>query len=276
MTSLLCTIAKNENRYIKEFVDWYKNLGFTNICLYDNNDIDGECFEDVISEYITEGFVFIKNYRGRKLCQLEAYEECYKEYGKSYDWIAVFDADEFLELDRKFENINDYLSSPIFQEYDAIHINWMNYGDNNQLRYECKPLRERFKEPISFDKCVAYDFPENNHIKTILRGGLDDILWKSNPHTPCPSELRCCNNVGKPCNITSPFVDYNFSYARLRHYGCKSTEEYCWKIKRGFPDQLVDRNKMEYLLHTRYFVMNEFTPEKAEIIKELLDINMSL
>ena len=37
----VCCIGKRENLYIREFVEWYKNLGFYHIYLYDNNDIDG-------------------------------------------------------------------------------------------------------------------------------------------------------------------------------------------------------------------------------------------
>ena len=44
----LCAIAKNENLYIREWVEHYKNIGVSKIFLYDNNDIDGERFEEVI------------------------------------------------------------------------------------------------------------------------------------------------------------------------------------------------------------------------------------
>ncbi|MBO6272267.1 glycosyltransferase family 92 protein [bacterium] len=64
---LLCCIAKMENNYIREFVEYYKRIGFDNICLYDNNDVNGEHFEAVIDDYIKSGFVIIKNIRGKKL-----------------------------------------------------------------------------------------------------------------------------------------------------------------------------------------------------------------
>ena len=41
MKTLLCCIGKEENKYAREFVEHYKNLGITNICLYDNNDDGG-------------------------------------------------------------------------------------------------------------------------------------------------------------------------------------------------------------------------------------------
>ena len=64
---LLCCIGKMENNYIREFVEYYKTIGFDNICLYDNNDIDGEHFEDVIGNYIDSGFVILKDWRGKEL-----------------------------------------------------------------------------------------------------------------------------------------------------------------------------------------------------------------
>ena len=60
----LCAIAKNENLYIREWVEWYKNLGISKIFLYDNNELDGERFEEVINDYIKEGFVEIIDRRG--------------------------------------------------------------------------------------------------------------------------------------------------------------------------------------------------------------------
>jgi len=41
----LCTLAKLENKYIREFVNHYKNYGVDKIYLYDNNDINGEKFD---------------------------------------------------------------------------------------------------------------------------------------------------------------------------------------------------------------------------------------
>ena len=59
MKIALCAIAKNENLYIREWVEYYMKLGFSNIILYDNNNINGECFEEVINDYIESGFVKI-------------------------------------------------------------------------------------------------------------------------------------------------------------------------------------------------------------------------
>ena len=67
----LCTVGKLENNYIKDFVIHYKKYGIDKIFLYDNNDINGERFEEVIYEYIKNQFVKLFNYRGKVNPQLK-------------------------------------------------------------------------------------------------------------------------------------------------------------------------------------------------------------
>jgi len=119
----LCTIGKNENSYIKEFVTYYKELGYNHIYLYDNNDIDNEKFEDIIYNEINKGFVTLINYRGIRgeniNPQLEAYKDCYEKYNMKYDWLSFFDIDEYLELIPKTLKIHDFLSILIKDIHNA-------------------------------------------------------------------------------------------------------------------------------------------------------------
>ena len=143
----VCAIGKNENLYIREWVEYYKNLGINKIFLYDNNDINGERFEEVINDYITIGFVEISNWRGKvkttknheeqlngKTLQGQAYKDCYYNNYRNYDWIAFFDIDEFLSIDYKYNNISEFLND--FNDYDGIKVQWRMYGDNGNLYYE--------------------------------------------------------------------------------------------------------------------------------------------
>jgi len=40
-----CAIVKNENLYLREFVEYYKKIGYSKIILYDNNEKNGENIE---------------------------------------------------------------------------------------------------------------------------------------------------------------------------------------------------------------------------------------
>ena len=109
LKTLVCCIGKNENKYVREYVEWYKKIGVTHIRIYDNNDVDGEHFEEVINDYIDSGFIDIVDYRGRKQCQMQAYHECYKELCLDYDWILFIDCgDEFLDFNGYKNNYCSY------------------------------------------------------------------------------------------------------------------------------------------------------------------------
>ena len=275
--SLVCCIGKNENRYVRNYVEWYKNLGVTRICIYDNNDIDGERFEDVIGDYVNNGYVEIIDYRGLKVCQFQAYTECYHNNKNYYDWILFIDCgDEYLKLNR-CNTIGEYLSMPQFVNYDLIHVNLMTIGDNDSIEVNDRPLWERFPNPIPFDTKIAYDFPENCHVSSIVRGGLEDIKWEGSgySHTPSPNNLRCCNNVGFTCDGNSPFANVDYQLAEFRHYTTKTAKEYCEKMRRGFPDQMWDGGRVQNLIETRFFRTNKVTKEKIDIFKDELGIDMS-
>ena len=274
--TLVCCIGKDENRYIREFVEYYKSIGFSHICLYDNNNVDGEHFEDVIKDYIDEGFVEIIDYRGRTKCQHQAYEECYHNNKNNYDWILFVDCDEFFTLVHN-KTVGQYLAMPQFANYDLIHINWLSFGDCGNVYYEEKPLVERFPKAIPLETKISGNFSENITIKSFVRGGLDDIKWAppGYSHTPI-TPLRCCNNVGFLRPSGSPYsapLDYQLSF--IRHYTTKSAEEYADKMLRGFPDQEWDGTRVKNLLETRFFRTNEIKKEKVEVFKKKLGIDLS-
>ena len=262
----LCTIIKNENRYLKEFVEHYLNLGFKNIYLYDNNDIDGETPKDVIGEYIESGFVVYIDFRGKTVCQKEAYNDCYKKYSNDCDWIAFFDCDEYLQL-VKHNDISSFISQDIYNKYNSIFINWLCYGDSEKLYYEDKPLIERFYTPIMDNKTFFGSVPLNYYVKSILRTNIKKIYFEENVHFPSGDNVVACNTLGQPA-LKATYQPPVYAGALLRHYITKSLEEFINKINRGYPDQIVSsRKKKEYL--QRYFKVNKATPEKIELMNKL-------
>ena len=270
MKTLLCCIGRKENAYIREYIEYNKALGFTNICLYDNNYDGEEDFNDVIGDYIKDGFVILKDYRNRKVCQLDAYNECYKTYGEEYDWIAFFDVDEFMFINSD-KSLHEYLSRDVFKEYDMIHINWLCFGDDDMLKNDGRPLMQRIKKYLDLNQRVDYSIPDNFHIKSIIRGGLPLVMWASTPHTPV-NAIKCCNSYGNSCDGKSPFEPYDFRLAGLRHYTTKTAEEFANKVKRGFADaNPTSKEKMLKL----FFKRNKVTQEKVDLFKEALGIDMS-
>ena len=268
----LCCIAKMENKYIRFFVEYYKNLQFDKIFIYDNNDPDGERIDEVIGDYIESNFVEVIDFRGRKVAQLAAYQDCYERYNGQYSWIAFFDCDEFLTFADTSKNIHTFLRQLKFWPFQLIHINWKVFGDNGLLDDDGGNVVDRFPEPVSPDdfKAGISCVPENNHIKSILRGGLPSFCWNETPHTPSSGHYHCCNPVGSSVDANSPFQDYDFSIAFIRHYSTKTIGEWVRnKMKRGIPDRSTESWKEVLNLET-FFKYNQRTEEKQLYAEEIL------
>ena len=126
----LCTLGKEENRYIREYVQHYEKYGVDKIFLYDNNDINGENFETVISDYIKNGFVEIYNWRGLKKVLFKIMNECYQNNYDKYDWLIFYELDEFIHLSN-YSNIKLFLNEEKFNKCNLIYLNMLCHTDNN-------------------------------------------------------------------------------------------------------------------------------------------------
>lgn len=280
MKTLLCAIARMENTYIREWVEYYKNIGFTNICLYDNNYDGEEHFEDVIFDYIDSGFVILKDYRNKSVCQLDAYTECYAEYGSQYDWIAFFDCDEFLTL-KEHKNVSQYLSEDVFNDFCVIRVNWQIYGDNDMLYNDGRRVLDRFTVPLPKNRKTHGGANNNYQFKSILRGGqkikVDEkggFIFTS-PHTT--NLLPVCDNAGHELPDFISLYTPNYEWTCLKHFITKTASEYCNKIKRGYPDKNNDdlEYKINDLIKNVFFTNNKPTPGKVKIFKDEFGIDFS-
>ena len=260
----LCAIVKNENRYLREFIE----LGYNKIILYDNNEKNGENLEEVINDYILKDFVQIFDLRGRKKKpQLKAFKDCYQMNSKYYDWLSFFDIDEFLEIDKKYKTIQDFLNDKIFQSCKNIKINWLLYKNNNSLYYQKKNIQERIKYP-------DYNSPLNVLIKSTVRGNLTTNYWEGmrNPHSSFLN-YSSCSSSGKNIRFDSPFKDPpDYTNAKLRHYYYKSFEEYLLKRYRGRAD-LTEKssNKIRRNFYKELISQNIHNKEKLNIINKIFN-----
>ena len=269
----ICAIGKNENLYIKEFINHYKKLGYNKIFLYDNNDIDGERFEDIIKNEIINGFISIIDYRGVKgpdiNPQIQAYRDCYEKNNLKYDWLSFFDIDEHLKLIPSNLKIQSFLNNKRYKYCQNLKINWLMFTNNNSLFYENKPLEDRVNIPI-------YNTNVNYHIKSTVRGKLPINYWSkaSNPHTSL-NPFISCSSSGKIINYTSPFnkpPDYKYAY--LNHHHNKSFEEFCLKIKRGRPIpnyKIYRENMIKYL-----FEQNRNNSIKLKILLNIFNNSIKI
>ena len=263
----LCTLGKQENRYIREFVEHYKNYGVDKIYLYDNNDIKGEKFEDVINDYIEKGIVEIINFRGKKRPIYRIMNNCYRKNYKKYNWLIFYEIDEFIYL-KDFKNIKLFLNNSRFNNCQKVQLNWNFHTDNNLLHYDNRSLKIRFPEILPSLKGKKKDGPIG--IKTILRGHIPNI--RINCIHKLNKNLQACDGFGnpkKPLGIVTDISDLDYYY--IDHYYSKSTEEFINKLNKG--DALFYDNRMERI--ETYFSQNKISREKIDYFENSTGLNLT-
>ena len=255
----LCTLGKEENKYAREFVEHYKKYGIDKIIIYDNNDLNGEKFETVLSDYIRNKYVEIRNFRGKLTIQLKVLNDCYKNNNKIFDLFAMFDMDEFIYL-KNFKNIKIFLNDKRFKKCNLIHFNRVFHTDNNQLYYKNRSLFQRF--PKYKTKIVS--------VKPILRGHLFNINIKS--QHAINYKYKACDGFGHFINQSRKNPDFKYYY--LDHFFFKSTEEYIEKVNRGdcyfILNKKIKFNKIKF-----YFSHNKMTIEKINLLENKTGVNLN-
>lgn len=264
----ICAIAKMEELYIREWIEWHKDIGVDHIIIGDNNNSDYDkplC--PIIQDYIDDGFVEVINKNDELEIQLDFYNDIYNKRKKEFDWIGFIDIDEFVELPAYNNDIHKFLNDKKFENANAIILPWLLYGSEGQLYYENKPVRERFK---NFRKHVQND--SHVSVKFFVRP-LNFVSYWHSLHSPLNykdikgimsngknnDKIKCCDSVGnfnwKPANIvitqnglvwftdiqmdeTEYYDSKYYSTAYISHYLTKSTEEYIkYKSLRGRQQQ---------------------------------------
>ena len=261
MRIALVTIGRRENLYAVEFVEHYQKLGFDSIFILDNNHDGEEHFEDVLSPFIESGLVNILDYRNQTNCQMRAYTEVYADISKDYDWIAFFDFDEFLFTNNV--DVKTWLAG-FPDDCQEVLTNWLCMTDNNLVTYDSRPLVKRFTEAMAIDKPVQYNFPDNCHVKAIIKGGLE-VKFGGNPHVPDTPLIAYHSNGTKVKNSPWQLIDY--SKAHIRHFTTKTIQEWMTrKMQVGTPD----RNPEQFLpfYQDRFFKINRKTEAKLKWLKE--------
>jgi len=276
----LCAIGKDENLYVREWVKYYKDLGLKKIILYDNNELEGEKFDEVINDYIESEFVEVIDRRGivRSINTDEhgmtlqglVYRDCYYNNYEKYDWLFFFDLDEFLCIDYKYKDIFEFLND--FTEYDGIKVQWRNYGDNGYLHYENKPVIERFKH--------KNNFKIDKSIKTILKGRKYDFNVLFNSHgilSDIPiivnlNKIRIKISENSRLHDLTSSKPYDNLPVYLDHFKTKSTEEF---IKRKYmkpgPDHGAIKDYWSFSIDKmkgKYFDINEITKKKIRMFNK--------
>lgn len=215
--ALVC-IAKNEDYYLEEWVNYNFKLGFDHIFIYMN---------DWRTDFEHPNVTKIEFDGGSQ--QLESYNSFRKTYKDQYDWVAYFDCDEFLYLN-KHNTIKDLIKD--YQNSNAICINWFMFGSDNKINRENNSLLKTFTKR---GKNV------NQHIKVIVNMNIESKMVL--PHNINLPATDTNNDLIKgPFNINGP-TDVCY----IAHFYRKTYEDWLIRCERGRADCTLRQKPNEWL-----------------------------
>jgi len=123
--SRICLLAqaKNEDHYLQEWIDYHLKLKFDDIVII-QDDWKANIKEDS-RVHLVNGDIKENIPHDRK--QMRYYSNFIKKHNRDYDWIAIFDIDEYLYI-RNCDDIHKFLDPKI--DCASICCHWRFFGDS--------------------------------------------------------------------------------------------------------------------------------------------------
>lgn len=261
--SLVCIIKDEDN--IEEFIMYYVLLGVTKIYIYDNE--SSWKLKERLNLPFFNYYCKIIDFPG-KCQQLNAYNDCLKNYGHLTKWLIVVDGDEFI-LPKTTFGLPEFLIQ--HEDKHALAINWVVFGTSFHNNKQSGYLVDNYRY------CQNCQY---NHIKVIVQPPY--IIEFINPHFAKmvdDSKFRDCKN--NLITLLALNNNYTVDIIQINHYTHKSLEESIEKHYRGNADSHNRRDIPNKSLHDSYNdIKDDLLPNKyLDLIKKmnnLLHVNLEI
>ena len=213
MKVALINVAKWEDYYLKEWLDYNQKLGFDKVIMYQNDwrtDLEHPILEK-------------KEWDGRSI-QVNLYNQVLQD-NTEYDWLAFIDCDEFIVL-KKHNNIKE-----LIEEYkdrtNVIGLNWTFFGNLGKVSREGDSLLKPF---------TMRNKGTDQHIKVIVNARSGERMQL--PHNTFNFAMDTNGHkFGGPFNPNGPM-----DVAYISHYYNKTREDWMLRCKRGRVDCNIDHD----------------------------------
>ena len=223
----IVAIVKNEELYIKEWIEYHKLIGINKFYIYDNESTDNT--KKILEKYINNGDVVYKYYSGRGV-QTKAYRDAIKNYKYDNKYMAFIDIDEFL---LPIENVPVIdIVEKLFQnnkKAGGVAVQWCVYGSSgHQKRPEGLVIKNYTKHAIEhFDS----KYHSNKHVKTICNPRR--VRYFVSAHFPIYyNKYLNINTKNNPVDKWHT-EDLCWDVLRINHYFSKSFQDYIEKRHKG-------------------------------------------
>ena len=267
MTSCIFVLVKDEQLYLKEFLDYHFNIGINHIFVVE--DPKSKSHKDITDQYSKDKVTLMnaldvyeteETYQ-RALYEIDHFFNMQSRYLKNglkylhnhynYDWCFIIDVDEYITIDK--DNINDVLEE--YKDYDAVVIQWKIFGANGLIHkpdYSKKGLIETYTKECQYQR--KDDMMWYQKVKTVYNMNHYYYDLYSADHLPKLNSNWCRTN------FTQDKENIIYDKIYIRHYITKSWEEYVYKIKvRG----MFHKNHRDY---KSFFEMNPDMIDKKDML----------
>lgn len=239
----LCTIFKNEAKYLKEWIDYHLIVGYEHFYVYNNFSEDN--YKEILAPYIEKGLLTLIEWP-IKAGQMQAYNDCVEKYKNESCWIAFQDVDEFA-VPIKYNDVKDYLKQ--FEKFPCVLGFYRNFSSNGILTENTDiPVIEQF---TSCDKFMSPSMFLNTYFCNLIK------IFRLTHFARFKFFNKICPQYASFfCGLTDDIKNPDFQF---NHYYCKSYEYFMnKKIPNG------DAFSSKYAQTTQFF----FNAEHRAIYKD--------
>jgi len=255
----LCCIIKNE-RYLEEFLIYYRILGVEHFYIYDNE--SSIPIKDRLKNNFYKNMITVIDFPG-KCQQVKAYNHFLNTYRNDTMWVIIVDGDEYI-CPKKHFSLRDFLDE--YKDAHAIGINWIMFGTS---------FHDKKQDGYLVDKYRYCQSSQNQHIKTICKPSYTKRIDIHNV------ELYDSNKYIDPKRniIKGPFNhNYTTDIIQINHYCGKSIEEIYDKYNRGNADsyERIIISENPHSLHNDIkdnYLSDKYLPHIINIHNEILNDN---
>lgn len=224
----VCVIVRDEARSIAEWIAYQRAVGFDRVLVYDHGSKDGT--HDILARIcaIDPAVAVVPWFDTPELQspQEQAYNDAISR--TQTEWIAFFDADEFLVL-YGHSDVKSLLAS-MPRSAGAVAVNWRIFGSSGRDEPGEGFVIERFV------RCADGRNPHRTMCKSIVRR---NAVARMTVHSAKLREGKYVDAAGAPTSLVNAHRTENcrHDYAALHHYVLKSRTEFLEKLARGRADR---------------------------------------
>lgn len=221
----IAAIFRNEAPYLREWLEFHREVGCNHFYLFDNLSDDG--FQNVLQPYLERGIVELfswpiehDGFADWSLNQCLAYQRAIHFAAGKAKWLAIIDTDEFI-VPVKGGSVADFLSG--YEEFAGIAVNWQVFGTSSIE----KVPEERLLIEMLQSKLPTHA-PVNTFVKSIVRPELVESCESSHFVHYKPGYYQVNTDRVRFEGRNAPYVQVDA--LRINHYQVR--DEYYLRTKK--------------------------------------------